>query len=392
LHEIQHTNGVYERVIDLATPLRHRSLFLFGARQTGKSTLLHRRFPDARFVDLLAADTFRELSAAPERLRQSLTGRESLLVVDEVQKLPSLLDEVHLLIERNKRLRVVLTGSSTRKLRRGGVNLLAGRAWTRFLYPLVWPEYGPKNLEKVLTTGAIPSILDSPRPWDDLREYVGVYLAEEIRAEALARSIEAFSRFLSVAALVNGEQLEFTSVGNDAQVPPRTVREFFTVLEDTLVGHTLPPYRRTKKRKPVATSKFYFFDVGVAHATQGVTQVAPGTAAYGRALEHLVANELRAYLSYRGSSLELTYYRTRSQIEVDFVVGDRIAIEVKGSGRVSERDAKPLHALGEDAPIDSKIIVCFERSERRLDSGVRVMPVRRFLEQLWGDAILSPAA
>lgn len=381
---------MYERVIDLATPLRHRSLFLFGARQTGKSTLLRRRFPEARFVDLLAADTFRELSAAPERLRQSLTGTESLIVVDEVQKLPSLLDEVHLLIERNKRLRVLLTGSSARKLRRGGVNLLAGRAWTRFLYPLVWPEYGRDRLDRVLATGAIPSVLDSPRPWDDLREYVGVYLAEEIRAEALARSIEAFSRFLSVAALTNGAQLDFTSVGSDAQVPPRTVREFFTVLEDTLVGYTLPPYLRTKKRKPVATSKFYFFDLGVAHAAQGVTEVVPGTAAYGRALEHLVANELRAYLSYRASRLALTYYRSRSQIEVDFLVGDRIAIEVKGSGRVSERDAKPLHALAEDAPIRTKIIVCTERSERRLDSGVRVLPIGRFLDELWSDAIVPP--
>jgi predicted AAA+ superfamily ATPase len=381
---------VYERVIDLATPLRHRSLFLFGARQTGKSTLLHHRFPDARFVDLLAADTFREFSAAPERLRQSLTGTETLIVVDEVQKLPSLLDEVHLLIERNKRLRFVLTGSSARKLRRGGVNLLAGRAWTRFLYPLVWPEYGPGHLHRVLATGAIPSVLDSPRPWDDLREYVGVYLAEEIRAEAITRSIEAFSRFLAIAVLTNGEQLDFTSVGNDAQVPPRTVREFFTVLEDTLVGYTLPPFQRTKKRKPVATSKFYFFDVGVAHAAQGVTEVVRGTATYGRAVEHLIANELRAYLSYRGSSLELTYYRSRSQIEVDFVVGDRIAIEVKASGRVSERDAKPLHALAEDAPIRTKIIVCSERSERRLDSGVLVMPVARFLEALWADAIVPP--
>jgi predicted AAA+ superfamily ATPase len=381
---------VYERVIDLATPLRHRSLFLFGARQTDKTTLLHHRFPDARFVDLLAADTFRELSAAPERLRESLTGRETLIVIDEIQKLPSLLDEVQLLIERNKRLRVLLTGSSARKLRRGGVNLLGGRAWTRFLYPLVWPEYGPGHLDRVLATGAIPSILDSPRSWEDLREYAGVYLAEEIRAEALTRSIEAFSRFLAVAALTNGEQLDFTSVGNDAQVPPRTVREFFNVLEDTLVGFMLPPYQRTKQRKPVATSKFYFFDIGVAHALQGVTQIAHGTAAYGRALEHLIANELRAYLSYRSSGLELTYYRSRSQIEVDFLVGDRVAIEVKGSGRVSERDAKPLHALAEDAPLRTKIIVCTERSERRLESGVRVMPVPRFLEALWDDAIVVP--
>jgi uncharacterized protein len=171
---------------------------------------------------------------------------------------------------------------------------------------------------------------------------------------------------------------------------PRTVREFFTVLEDTLVGYTVPPYQRTRKRKPVATSKFYFFDIGVAHAAQGITQIAPGTAAYGRAVEHLIGNELRAYLSYRGSNLELSYYRSQSQIEVDFVLGDRVAIEVKGSGRVSERDAKLLHALAEDAPIRTKIIVCSEPSERRLDSGVRVMPVPHFLEALWSDALVAP--
>lgn len=379
---------MYPRLLDLTETLRRRSTFLFGARQTGKSTLLRQTFPRARVFDLLAADTFRELSARPESLRQSLTPKDDIIVVDEIQKLPSLLDEVHLLIERDKHLRFVLTGSSARKLRRGGANLLAGRARTQHLFPLVWPEYGPKNLARVLSSGALPSILDSEEPWSDLRAYAGTYLAEEIRAEALTRSIEAFSRFLTVAAQRNSEQLNFTSVGGDAQVPPRTVREFFSVLEDTLVGYALPPYQHSVKRKAVAISKFYFFDIGVAHALQGVSEIVPGTVAHGRAVEHLVANELRAYLSYRQLSLPLTYFRSLSQIEVDFVVGDRLAIEVKGGGRVSERDAKPLYQLAEDLPLEEKILVCTERTERVLDGGAHVMPLTRFLEALWADELI----
>ncbi|MDX2054916.1 MAG: AAA family ATPase [Polyangiaceae bacterium] len=380
---------MYQRFLDLSGPLRQRSVFLFGARQTGKSTLLRERFPEARLVDLLAADTFRELSATPEALRQSLTARDTLVVIDEVQRLPELLNEVHLLIERNKRLRFVLTGSSARRLRRGGANLLAGRARTLQLFPLVWPEYGEAQLGRVLTVGSLPSVLDSDEPFLDLKDYAGTYLAEEIRAEALTRSIEAFSRFLNVAAQRNTEQLNFTSVGGDAQVPPRTVREFFSVLEDTLIGYSLPPYRSTTKRKAVATSKFYFFDIGVAHAIQGIRQVVPGTTEHGRALEHLVANELRAYLSYRTYDLPLTYFRSLSQIEVDFVVGDHVAIEVKASGRVSERDAKPLHQAGEDLPLRKKFLVCTEKNERTLESGVQVLPLARFLERLWAGDIVE---
>jgi predicted AAA+ superfamily ATPase len=371
--------------LDLEPDLKERSVLLFGARQTGKSTLLRTRFPEARYVDLLAADVFRELSFRPERLRESLSPGERLVVIDEIQKLPSLLDEVHLLIERDKALRFVLTGSSARKLRRGGGNLLAGRARTRSLFPLVWPEHGRTDLGRLLLHGTLPSVIEALDPTEDLKAYAGIYLTEEVRAEALTRSIEAFSRFLSVAALANAEQLNFTKVGADAQVPPRTVREFFSVLVDTLVGYELAPYQKLKSRKAVATSKFYFFDVGVAHALQGVHEIVPGTPAHGRALEHFIANELRAYLSYRRSNEPLSYFRSTSQLEVDFVIGDRVAVEIKAGGSVSERDARGLRALSEDVRLKRKIIVCTERAVRRLDSGVEVIPVRTFLEQLWND-------
>jgi len=379
---------VYSRTLDLRADLARRSVFLFGARQTGKSTLLRTTFPEARFVDLLEADTFRTLAFRPESLRESLRPRDALVVIDEIQKLPALLDEVQLLVDRHKALRFVLTGSSARKLRRGGGNLLGGRALTRHLYPLTFREYGAAGLRRVLSVGGLPGVLSSSAPEDDLRAYVGTYLAEEIRAEALARSIESFARFLTTAAHAGGAQLNFAKIGSDAQVPPRTVREFFQVLVDTLVGFEVPPIDRLAGRKAVATSKFYFFDLGVAHALEGAFDPAPGTAAFGRALEHLVATELRAYLGYGRNTDTLAFYRTTSQLEVDFVVGGRIAIEVKGAGRVSERDTRGLRALAEDVPIARRIVVCTERERRTLESGVEVIPIADFLDELWSGEIV----
>lgn len=310
-------------------------------------------------------------------------------MIDEVQKLPSILDEVHLLIERDKSLRFVLTGSSARKLRRRGVNLLAGRAWTEYLFPLTTQEVGIDRLHDLLLIGGLPPVLDSSDPQRELREYVGVYLQEEIRAEALTRSIEAFSRFLTVAGFANGQQLNFTKIGNDAQVPPRTVREFFSVLEDTLIGYRLTPVGTTKKRKSVATSKFFFLDVGVAHCLQGVSSLSIGTHQYGLALEHLIANELRAALHYQGVHQPLQYWRSLSQLEVDFVVGDLVAVEVKSAGRVSEQDAKGLRALQEEMPFKRRIIVSHEQTSRHLDDGIEVLSAREFLEKVWCGEIFS---
>lgn len=377
---------MYERTIDLAEPLKHRSLFLFGARQTGKSTLVHERFPDSVFFDLLEADTFRELSARPEYMRQTVPPEARLVVIDEVQKLPSLLDEVHLMIERNKALRFVLTGSSARKLRRGGANLLAGRAWIAHLHPLVFAEVGPGRLVDRLNRGSLPAILDSERPREDLKAYVGTYLTEEIRAEGLTRSIENFSRFLEVAATCNGEQINYAAVGSDAGVPPRTVREYFQILEDTLIGYQLPAFRKTVKRKPVAKSKFYFCDVGVANTLLKRGEIQPGSEIFGRALEHLLFLELRARLDYTRSDLTLSYWRSLSQIEVDFVLGERIAIEVKSKSRLSKRDQRGLRALSEDLDLERKIIVCAE-PRRRWDGGVEVIPVEEFLADLWAGEI-----
>ncbi len=380
---------MFSRILELEALLQHSSLFLFGPRQTGKSTLLRTLFPQAKFYDLLEADTFRELSAAPEIIRQRLRPEERLVIIDEIQKLPLLLDEVHLLIERNKTLRFILTGSSARKLKRGGANLLAGRALTLSLHPLVAPEVDFVLLPERLNIGSLPAILTSLIPAELLRAYVGTYLQEEILAEGLVRNIGSFSRFLSTAGLTNGEQINFTAVGGDTGIPPRTVREYYTVLEDTLVGYLLPCFQHTRKRKPVSTPKFYFFDVGVANTLAKRGKVEPGSEMFGRALEHVIFLELRAYLDYRRLDQPLTYWRSRSQFEVDFVIGNKVGIEVKGKSLVNKRDLRGLRALSEDITLRQKIVVSLEREPRVVEGGIEVLPVELFLRRLWDGAIVE---
>jgi len=380
---------MYKRLLPLDKWVEHKSIFLLGPRQTGKSTLLRHMFPEAVYYDLLEADTFREFSSRPETLRQSLDPRQKLVIVDEIQKLPPLLDEIQLLLDRNKSLRVILTGSSARKLRRAGTNLLAGRAWTIPLYPLVTPELGKPRLLDRFNRGSLPAIIDSLEYKEDLKAYVGTYLQEEIRAEGLTRSIGNFSRFLEVAGISNGQQINFTNVGNDAGVPSRTVREHYQILEDTLVGSTLPAYQKTLKRKPVATAKFFFFDLGVAGTLGRWGTIEDRSEMAGRALEHLIFLELKSFLGYHRIDLPLTYWRSLSQFEVDFVVGDTIAIEVKSKSRISDKDLKGLLALSEEVKLKKRIVVCRESRRRRTDDGIDIIPIESFLDLLWNGEIFS---
>lgn len=380
---------MYKRRLQLRKLLQHRSLFLLGPRQTGKSTLLLNEFPNAKYFNLLEADTFRQLASHPELIRQTLTPQDKLVIIDEVQKLPALLDEVHLLIERNKQLRFLLTGSSARKLRRGSANLLAGRAWFCHLHPLVSAEVSDTQLLHRLNRGSLPAMLDSKLPEEDLKAYVGTYLQEEIKAEGLSRSIENFSRFLEVASLGNGEQLNFTSIANDSAVPQRTIREYYKILEDTLVGYQLPAYQKTVKRKPMATSKFYLFDLGVANTLMRRAEIRAGSELFGRAMEHLVFLELKAYLDYQRLDLPLTYWRSLSQMEVDFVIGDAVAIEVKMRPRIAAADLKGLMALHEEVPLKRRIVVAAESRYRRTDNGTEVIPYQQFFRDLWLDKIIA---
>lgn len=360
---------------------------MIGPRQTGKSTLLRSTFPTATYIDLLEADTFRKLNAFPESLREMISPQQKLVIIDEIQKLPSLLDEVQRLIDRDKSLRFALTGSSARKLKRGNANLLGGRALFCHLHPLVSTELGETPLLTRVNRGSLPSMIDSSHFQRDLGAYVGVYLKEEVQAEGLTRSIGNFGRVLEMAALYNGQQVNFTQIGSDAQVPPRTVRDYFQLFEDTLIGSILPTFRETKTRKAVSTPKFYFFDVGVARVLRREGEIFTGSKAYGDALEHLIFLELKAYLDYEFSEARLSYWRSQSKLEVDFLIDDNIAIEVKGSTQVSRSDLKGLNALAEEIPLKRKIVVCSEKSPRFIDD-VEIMPVDLFFKDLWQKAII----
>lgn len=379
---------MYPRTIKLDEIIRRKSIFLIGPRQTGKSTLLRTCFPAARFIDLLESETFRELSTFPESLRQKITSRDQLIIVDEIQKLPSLLDEVHLLIDRNKDLRFILTGSSARKLKRGGANLLGGRAHFLNLHPLTSAELNYQRTGDRINWGSLPSILDSSHAKQDLDSYVGTYLKEEIMAESLTRSIENFSRVLHFSSALNTQQINYTKLGNDAQVPPRTVKDYFQVFQDTLIAHLLPPFQKTTKRKAVATEKFYFFDLGVARNLARRGLIEKGTPEFGTAIEHLIFLELKAYSDYSLRGDEITYWRSQSQLEVDFVINGEIAIEVKGTTRVSSSDLKGLKALREEIPLRRQIVLSSELERRWIDD-IEVIPYEIFLRDLWEGRIIG---
>ncbi|MBL7663018.1 ATP-binding protein [bacterium] len=379
---------MFRRILDISMILARKSLFLLGPRQTGKTTYIKSYFPTAKIYNLLEADTFRDLSQRPENIRKQLTKNDQLIIVDEIQKLPSLLDEIHLMIEANKDLRFILTGSSARKLKKQNLNLLAGRAASASFYPLVYPEFTEHDLLKRINRGGLPSIYLSADYHADLKDYIGMYLQEEIKFESSIRNIEAFSRFLTVAGLHSGELINYTNIGNDSAVPPRTVREYYQMLEDTLLGYQLPPFQHTSKRKPVATSKFYLFDVGVANALKGTADITYGSKSFGDAIEHLILIELKAYLSYQRKNLPLTFWRSLSKIEVDFVIGDSIALEVKGKERIGRNDLKGLKSIAEEQKFARLILICLEKNYRK-EGNIEIFPVEKFLHELWSGEIIS---
>lgn len=371
---------VIDRTLDLRGLLEKKSHFLFGPRQTGKSFLIAHSLKGVRVYDLLDTSVFLALSHSPGRLAQEISPKERLVVIDEIQRLPGLLNEVHRLIEQ-RGIRFLLTGSSARKLRRGGVNLLGGRARTKYLHPLTCREIGDRfDLQRAIARGLLPSIYFSNDPRADLEAYAGAYLQQEIVAEGATRNVPAFSRFLKVAALCNATIVNFTKVANDAQVPRTTVYEYFEILKDTLILHELPAWRKSKKRKPLASSKYYFFDVGVVATLQG-REFRGGTPEFGEGLETYIMHELTSYSDYV-SGEPLAYWRSTSGFEVDFIIGDHTAVEVKASQNVSPQDLKSLQALAEERKLKRYLCVSLEPRARQV-SGVRVLPYREFLEALW---------
>ncbi|MFZ4394579.1 MAG: ATP-binding protein [Kiritimatiellia bacterium] len=377
---------IRERVLQIKLPVG-KSAFLWGPRKTGKSFWLKRSFPDARLVDLLQSDVFAEYASRPALLRERFSQHRGLILIDEIQMAPDLLNEVHWLIE-NTRASFLMTGSSARKLRRGHANLLGGRAWRFAMHPLTYRETEGFDLEQVMLSGLLPTHFLAPDPIPELRAYVGDYLREEIAAEARIRNIPSFAEFLRVAALTSGALLNYTNVARESGVSAKVVRGYFEILEETLLGFRLAPWRRVKNRRLIETEKFYLFDVGVANYLARRTPRA-GTPEFGKSFEHYLLMELMAYRAYMAPELDLCYWRTASGLEVDVVLGDMtVAVEFKGSARVHAGDGLGLRALREEHAVKHVIVVCMEREPRKLADGIEVWPWTLFLEQLWSGTLI----
>ena len=378
-----------ERILKLEEA-KDESLFLWGSRQTGKSTLLKMLFPDAHVYDLLKSDVRMALQLHPSQLREEceLLDDGELIIIDEVQKVPALLDEVHCLIE-NKRQRFILSGSSARKLRRSGANLLGGRALRQTLFPLVSAEVPDFDLNRALNHGMLPRHYLMENPTMRVQAYIGDYLQQEIVEEAIVRRLDAFTRFLQVAALSNSEIVNYTNIAQDCGVSSKTVKEYFSILEETMLGFFLPSYTKVVKRRVIQSPKFYYFDVAIPNHLLHRIPLQPGTDVYGHALEHLVIQELRAFMSYRQPLKSLTYWHTLdNKYEVDAVLGDaEVAIEVKSSKNVGSHDTKGLKAFSEEYPEAKLYLLSLEDRPRKFN-GVEVWPVEQFFKRLWSGKII----
>lgn len=368
--------------------LREKSVFLFGPRGTGKSTLIAQQLGNtAEVIDLLEPQTFLKMTNNPTQLEEhiQLSGKK-LVVIDEIQKLPGLLDSVHRLIEREK-LCFLLTGSSARKLRRSGVNLLAGRAWLMHLFPLTSREIPDFDLDRYLHRGGLPAIYLGTHPERDLNAYVTLYMQEEIKAEGLVRNLPSFSRFLRSMAICNGELLNFAAIASDCQVAVSTVKGYVQILEDTLLGSLLEPWRGSRKRKAIATPKFYLFDTGVARILSEVESIPRNSTLYGKSFEQFIWMELRAWLAYNEKNVRITFWRSHSKHEVDFLVGKEFAVEVKATQNVTARDLKGLQALAEENILKKFYLVSHDRLNRK-NAEFHLLHWQTFLDQLWDGKLL----
>ena len=364
------------------------SIFLFGGRQTGKTTLLRQQFPDTTFFDLLDTNVRRRLQQRPVLLYETLKDKPmgTLVIIDEIPEVPELLNEVHRLIV-ERQLVFILCGSSARKLKRKGHNTLGGRALPVYLYPLVSAEIPDFDIDRAVNYGTIPPHYLARNPWRLLAAYIDVYLKEEIKEEALVRNLDAFQRFLEVAALTDGEIINNNNIAQECGVHATTVSSYFDILEDTLIGYRIPAYTKAMKRRLVQAPRFYYFDVGVTNYLLHRKELIRGSADYGHAFEHLVVQELVAYMHYRHCEEKLSYWRTYTGVEVDIIVGDaRIAIEIKSTEEVQNRHIKNLKAFAEEHPDSKLMIVSLDVFTRQMGN-IECIYVMDFFHRLWTDGI-----
>ena len=378
---------MYKRLFDVKSKL-DEGMFLFGARQTGKSTLLKERFKGEIYYDLLDPDLRKFFKRNPNALKDALWEKPAgtLVIIDEIQKVPELLDIVHTLMV-EKGLHFILSGSSARKLKRSGANTLGGRAIPETLYPLVWPEVTDFQLDRAVQNGMIPRHYMVPDATKRLKAYVEVYLNEEIREEGEVRELDAFERFMEVAAISDGEMLNYTNIASDCGVSTKTVQSYFQILYDTLIGYEIPAYRKVVKRKILQAPKFYYFDVGLANYLMGRYSLKRGTDDYGHAFEHLIIQEIIAYKGYNDKKDNISYWRTYDRKEVDVVIGDaKVAIEIKSSEQVKTKYKAGLRAFKEEHPDCRLMLVSLEPVTRKTEN-IEMVYVLDFFKMLWNGEI-----
>jgi predicted AAA+ superfamily ATPase len=381
------------RLLKIKLP-KGQSAFLWGPRKTGKTTFLRAAFPDSLSYDLLKTDLFLELVKRPFLLREQLQAaapkqlREPV-IIDEVQKVPQLLDEIHWLIE-NRGLRFILCGSSARKLKRGKANLLGGRAWRYEMHPLIFAEVADLDLLRALNRGMVPMHYMQEEYRKSLQAYVRDYLKEEVFDEGLTRSIPAFSRFFDAMGYSHGELTNYANIARDCGIDAKTVKEYYQILVDTLLGTMLEPYKRRKDRNVIIRAgKFYLFDVGVAGAITYRQIPQEKGEQFGRALEHFILMEILAHRAYRELNYDVNFWRTKSGLEVDFILGHgEVAIEVKGTSRVDNADLRPLKAFIQEYRPATAFVVCNERAPR-VHEDIRILPWNDFLKLLWNGEVIS---
>tara|TARA_B100001564_G_C20657421_1_gene679878 strand:- start:1401 stop:2555 length:1155 start_codon:yes stop_codon:yes gene_type:complete len=377
----------YQRKLSISLP-KGKSAFLWGPRQVGKTHWIKHHLNDIIYIDFLKTDIFADYASKPSLLRERFAQTNKTIVIDEIQMVPQILNEVHWLIE-NKQISFLLTGSSPKKLRETQANLLGGRAWRFTMTPLCYPEIPDYDIQRAVIHGLLPAHYSSDTPKEDLRGYVASYLKEEIASWANTTDLPIFSEFLHVAALTNGELLNYTNVARESGVSSKTVRQYFQVLEDTLLGFRLSPWRKTRNRRLIETDKFYLFDVGVANYL-AKRQPLVGSSEFGKSFEHIILMELFAYKAYQNPELALSYWRTSTGQEVDFIIGDMdIALEIKSSKRVHESDTKALSIVKQEYSAKRCIIISFEDEPKTFDNGIEHLPWKMFLQQLWDGTLFS---
>ncbi len=383
-----------KRILDIRLP-HNQSAFLWGPRKIGKTTYLKNHFPKSLIYDFLKTDLFIEISKNPAVLRERILAKDKKvlkhpIILDEVQKVPQVLDEVHWLIE-NKGLQFILCGSSARKLRRGQFNLLGGRAWRYEMFPLVTAELENINLLHILNHGMLPVhyLQNDQECKKSLKAYVVDYLKEEVFDEGLTRNIPAFSRFFEAFGYSHGELTNYSNIARDCGVDSKTVKEYYQILVDTLLAVRIDPFKKRQSRSIITKApKYYLFDVGVANYLRKLYIEEEKGQEFGRAFEHFLLMEILAYRSYSDKDFEINFWRTKTGLEIDLILaGGEIAIEIKGVNCIYKGDLKALAAFGKEYSPKRSFVVCNEK-EKRLHDNIEITPWNNFLQELWAGNVL----